>query len=127
MIEKWNKGQVQERLHRCFQNTPIMEQPELRSPTRIGADYIRFATDQSCLLEVSKIVLSAIMAPPPHPEFGDDGYRDGMRERALEALDWCEQWIRWRKEDNWGDRVCYFDSPKVNDTEISNMEVTNAV
>lgn len=67
-----------------------------------------FAVDAAAWMTLNRAVLDGVLAPKPHPMFGDDGYQDACREKALEALAWGEAWIAWRNADQWGRRTCEF-------------------
>ncbi len=69
-----------------------------------------FAADAACWMEVNRVVLDGVLAPPPHRMYGDDGHQHHCRELAMEALAWAEAWIEWRNADQWGRRVCDFGS-----------------
>jgi hypothetical protein len=60
-----------------------------------------YARDMAIVQRVMRKVISGLLAPKPHPCHGDGGYREEMREQALEALDWAEQWHKWRNKSGW--------------------------
>lgn len=74
--------------------------------------YCIYAVDSSIVQEISRRVLCGYLAPDPHPEYGDDGYQEHVQEEALNALQWGEEWVQWRRQNDWGDRiVCEVGSP----------------
>ena len=60
-----------------------------------------YSRDMVIVQTVVSRVLTALCAPVPCPDFGDDGYRDDVRNTATEALDWAERWIKVRESAHW--------------------------
>lgn len=106
-VPKWSDKAVLRRLRNIASDVPGAGFGT-QSATISGIS--SFAVDAAAWMELNRKVLDGVLAPRPHPEFGDDGYQDARRQEALEALAWGEQWIVWRKADQWGRRVCDFGS-----------------
>jgi hypothetical protein len=70
-----------------------------------------YAVDMNVIQTLAVTVLRAVNAPAPDPEFGDDDYRDELRQDAEEALAWAESWSAWRSSRDWSasDRVRFLD------------------
>lgn len=96
----WSTSKVSGRLRAAVDSVP---KPSLGAGTQSAslAGMLCYARDMAIVQQGLSAVLRGITAPAPHPEFGDDGYREDARETALEALDWMERWARWRNAHGW--------------------------
>lgn len=95
----WNQKAVMRRLRavaRAIPGTNLGGSTRSVAITGLAA----YAIDAGIGLKLTDTVLSALLCRAPHPEF-DDGHREEMRERALEALDWAEKWQAWRNRNDW--------------------------
>lgn len=65
------------------------------------AGLLSFAKDAETAMSHARVVLTWIACPPPHPEYGDDGYSEAMAEDGEQALRRLEAWVAWRNGQGW--------------------------
>lgn len=112
----WNNKEALRQLRAIMDRCPAPAGKGTQSASIRGL--VAYAHDQECVRAISRSVISAVLAPNPHPLYGDDGYQESMREDATDALAWGESWLSWRGKHDWDEETCnYKDKPWDNDNE----------
>lgn len=96
--DKWSDKQATRRLADIVSAVPGWG-AGTQSTTIAGIS--AYAVDMRIIQRLTRDVLRAVNAKPPHPMFGDEGDRDDARQCAAEALAWAESWAAWRNACDW--------------------------
>ena len=95
----WSSNSVMQRMLTLMGKLPADTGLDSRSVT-VSALSVR-ARCLAVYRALADRVSRAVQCPAPHPEFGDDGHRDSIREWALQDLYATERWVDFHHKNGW--------------------------